>query len=38
MDYFSIAGTIRASFSFYNTIQEIDQMIDALDTACKMLA
>jgi cysteine desulfurase/selenocysteine lyase len=38
MDYFSIAGTIRASFSFYNTIQEIDQMIDALDTACEMLA
>jgi cysteine desulfurase/selenocysteine lyase len=28
MDFFGIPGTIRASFSFYNTIEEIDLMID----------
>ncbi|MCY4160281.1 MAG: cysteine desulfurase, partial [Flavobacteriaceae bacterium] len=30
MDFYQIPGTIRASFSFYNTKQEIDRMIDAL--------
>lgn len=37
MDYFEIPGTIRASFSFYNTIEEIDIFIDALNKAVKML-
>ena len=30
MDYFDIPGTIRISFSFYNTIDEINIFIDAL--------
>lgn len=30
MDRFGIPGTMRASFSFYNTIEEIDQMISGI--------
>ena len=37
MDYFDIPGTIRISFSFYNTIEEINILIDALKRASKML-
>ncbi|MCY4299027.1 MAG: cysteine desulfurase [Flavobacteriaceae bacterium] len=37
MDFYQIPGTIRASFSFYNTKQEIDRMIDALLKAINML-
>ena len=37
MDYYQIPGTIRASFSFYNTKEEIDQMIEALKRAILML-
>ena len=37
MDFFKVPGTIRASFAFYNTTQEIDSMIDALHLAKKML-
>lgn len=37
MDYFHIPGTIRASFSFYNTKEEIDHMIVALKRAMAML-
>lgn len=37
MDYFNIPGTIRASFAFYNTKEEIDQMIEALKKALMML-
>lgn len=37
MDYFKIPGTIRASFSFYNTKEEIDRMIDGLKKAKSML-
>ncbi len=37
MDRFNIPGTIRASFSFYNTKSEIDLFIDALKKATKML-
>lgn len=37
MDFFKIPGTIRASFSFYNTKTEIDLMIQALDKAKTML-
>lgn len=37
MDYFKIPGTIRASFSFYNTKEEIDFFITALQKAVKML-
>lgn len=38
MDCFGIPGTIRASFSFYNTKEEIDLFIDALKKAVKMLS
>ena len=38
MDYFDIPGTIRISFSFYNTIDEINILIDTLKRASKMLS
>ena len=37
MDYYQIPGTVRASFSFYNTFEEIDRMIEALTKAITML-
>jgi cysteine desulfurase/selenocysteine lyase len=37
MDYFEIPGTIRASFSFYNTKEEIDRLIEGLRKAMAML-
>ena len=37
MDFYKIPGTVRASFSFYNTKEEIDQMILALKRAMTML-
>jgi cysteine desulfurase/selenocysteine lyase len=37
MDFFKIPGTVRASFSFYNTKEEIDVMIAALQRAKAML-
>mgnify|MGYP001595420914 CR=1 FL=1 len=38
MDYFKIPGTIRASFMFYNTKEEIDTFIIALKKAILMLS
>jgi cysteine desulfurase/selenocysteine lyase len=38
MTFFCIPGTIRASFSFYNTKEEIDQMVDAVKKAQTMLS
>ncbi len=38
MDFFKIPGTIRASFSFYNTKEEIDSMIEAVKKAKLMLS
>jgi len=38
MDYYKIPGTIRASFAFYNTKEEIDLMIEALKKAQMMLS
>ncbi|MCH1518053.1 MAG: cysteine desulfurase [Flavobacteriaceae bacterium] len=37
MDYYQIPGTVRASFSFYNTKDEIDRMLVALERAIQML-
>ncbi|PCI94528.1 MAG: cysteine desulfurase CsdA [Flavobacteriales bacterium] len=37
MNRFEILGTARASFAFYNTIEEIDIFITALKKAIKML-
>ena len=38
MDYFKIPGTIRASFAFYNTKEEIDAMVEAVKKAQMMLS
>ena len=38
MNFFEIPGTIRASFAFYNTVEEIDLMVDAIKKAQKMLS
>jgi cysteine desulfurase/selenocysteine lyase len=38
MDFFKIPGTIRASFAFYNTKEEIDLMVEAVKRAKLMLS
>ncbi len=38
MDFYKIPGTVRASFSFYNTKNEIDALIDAVKKAKRMLS
>jgi len=38
MDFYNIPGTIRASFMFYNTKEEIDSFIAALKKAILMLS
>ena len=38
MDFLKIPGTIRASFAFYNTFEEIDFMVDAIKKAKAMLS
>ena len=38
MDYFKISGTVRASFSFINTVEEIDELIKAITFAKQMLS
>jgi cysteine desulfurase/selenocysteine lyase len=37
MDFYNIPGTIRASFAFYNTKEEIDIFVDAVIRAKNML-
>ena len=38
MQHFNISGTVRASFSFYNTIEEIDYFVESLIKTQMMLA
>lgn len=38
MDFYNIPGTIRASFAFYNTKEEIDIFVQALQKAKNMLS
>ena len=38
MDFFDIAGTVRASFAVYNTFQEIDLLVEGVKKAQRMLA
>ncbi len=38
MDYFKIPGTVRASFMFYNTKEEVDTFIASLKKAVMMLS
>ena len=37
MDFYQIPGTVRASFAFYNTREEIDQFIAAVEKSISML-
>ena len=37
MDFYHIPGTVRASFAFYNTKEEVDRLISAVKKAQKML-
>ncbi len=37
LDWFNIPGTIRASFAFYNTKDEVDRLVEAVMKAKKML-
>jgi cysteine desulfurase/selenocysteine lyase len=37
MDYYKIPGTVRASFSFYNTFEEIDRLVEGVGKAISML-
>ncbi len=37
MDFYKIPGTVRASFAFYNTKEEIDYFIEALNKSIQML-
>ncbi|MDO5616050.1 MAG: cysteine desulfurase [Cruoricaptor ignavus] len=37
MDFFDIAGTIRASFAVYNTLEEIDILVEGVKKAQRML-
>jgi cysteine desulfurase/selenocysteine lyase len=38
MDFYKIPGTVRSSFSFYNTKEEIDRFIEAVKKAKSMLS
>jgi len=38
MDFYQIPGTIRASFSFYNTKEEIDILVAGVKKAAMMLS
>jgi cysteine desulfurase/selenocysteine lyase len=38
MDFYKIPGTIRASFSFYNTKEEIDILVAGVKRAQMMLS
>ena len=37
MDFYGIPGTVRASFAFYNTKEEIDLLISGVRRAVSML-
>ena len=38
MDRFEIPGTVRASFAVYNTVEEIEKLVEATHKAIKILA
>ncbi|VXC36455.1 MULTISPECIES: aminotransferase class V-fold PLP-dependent enzyme [Chryseobacterium] len=38
MDFFNIAGTVRASFAVYNTFNEIDLLVEGVKKAKRMLS
>jgi len=38
MDFYAIPGTVRASFSFYNTFEDIDRLKSGIEKSISMLA
>lgn len=38
MDFYQIPGTVRASFAFYNTMEEVDRLVEAVKKAKMMLS
>lgn len=38
MDFYQIPGTVRASFAFYNTKDEVDRLVNAVEKAKMMLS
>lgn len=38
MDFFNIAGTVRASFAIYNTMEEVDRLAEGVKKAQSMLS
>jgi cysteine desulfurase/selenocysteine lyase len=38
MDFLKIAGTVRASFAVYNSLEDVDRLVNALRKAQKMLS
>ncbi|WP_139854101.1 aminotransferase class V-fold PLP-dependent enzyme [Aequorivita sinensis] len=38
MDFYKIPGTVRASFAFYNTLEEVDALVEAVKKAKTMLS
>ncbi len=38
MDFYKIPGTVRASFAFYNTLEEVDALVNAVKKAKVMLS
>jgi cysteine desulfurase/selenocysteine lyase len=37
MDFYQIPGTARASFAFYNSMEEVDYFISSLKKTIKLL-
>ena len=37
MDFYDIPGTVRVSFAFYNTFEEIDKLVFAINKAVNIL-
>jgi cysteine desulfurase/selenocysteine lyase len=37
MDFYEIPGTVRASFAFYNTIEEVDVLVAGVKKAIEIL-
>lgn len=38
MDFYGISGTVRASFAFYNTLEEVDALVNGVKKAVMMLS
>ncbi len=38
MDFYQIPGTVRASFAFYNTMAEVDRLVEGVKKAARMLS